>query len=323
MGKKIRIAFDAGHGPDTPGKRCAKELDPNETREYFLNSRIADKVQASLLNYKDVEVLRVDDGKNDIPLSTRCYNANKWNADIYCSFHHDASPGIITGGGITVYTFDDSEKAQILRSTLYDCLIKNGGIRGNRSQPLRSSEFYVLANTKMQAVLVEHGFMTSSVDVPIILTDEYAEKIAKGWIDFFEKYFTLEKKSTKITYQPGKYRLDKNLRLRESPKLTAPSDRTLKKGSVVEITKVSGNWGYIESLNRWIAINHCTLLVFKIGTYKLTKALRVRKGTSLNAEVIKGLKKGTKIKISQVQGEWGYIEKYKGWIPLKWCNNIS
>ena len=141
----------------------------------------------------------------------------------------------------------------------------------------------------------------------------------KQWKEIFHDNLTL--KASK--YKPGKYRLDKNLKLRKSAKLTAPSDKTLKKGSVVEITKVSGNWGYIENLNRWIAINHCTPLVFKIGTYKLTKALRVRKGTSINAEVIKGLKKGTKIKVSQVQGEWGYIEKYKGWIPLKWCNNIS
>lgn len=35
------IALDAGHYNDTPGKRCLKRIDPNETRERFLNARRA------------------------------------------------------------------------------------------------------------------------------------------------------------------------------------------------------------------------------------------------------------------------------------------
>ncbi len=123
-------------------------------------------------------------------------------------------------------------------------------------------------------------------------------------------------------FKTGKYRLNKKLKLRKSPKFTAPSDRTLKKGSVVNISKVSGNWGYIESLNRWIALTQCTRLVFKIGRYKLTRKLKVRKGASLDSEVITTLKKNTKIDITQVQGEFGYVQECKGWIALKWCNNI-
>ena len=33
------IAIDAGHYNNTPGKRCMKAIDPNETRERFLNAR--------------------------------------------------------------------------------------------------------------------------------------------------------------------------------------------------------------------------------------------------------------------------------------------
>ena len=38
------IALDAGHGMGTAGKRCLKSIDPNQTREWFLNDRIADMV---------------------------------------------------------------------------------------------------------------------------------------------------------------------------------------------------------------------------------------------------------------------------------------
>lgn len=88
MSKKI-IALDAGHGMRTAGKRCLKSLDPNQTREWYLNDRIMDKVEAALQAY-DCTVLRVDDttGAKDISLSARVKAANTAKADIYISMHH-------------------------------------------------------------------------------------------------------------------------------------------------------------------------------------------------------------------------------------------
>ena len=40
----FKIALSAGHYKYTAGKRCMKSLDPNETREWILNDRIADRV---------------------------------------------------------------------------------------------------------------------------------------------------------------------------------------------------------------------------------------------------------------------------------------
>ena len=40
----FKIALTAGHYKYTAGKRCLKSIDPNETREWWLNDRIADKV---------------------------------------------------------------------------------------------------------------------------------------------------------------------------------------------------------------------------------------------------------------------------------------
>ena len=47
----FKIALSAGHGKNTAGKRCKKSLDPNETREWVLNNRIADKVENLLKSY--------------------------------------------------------------------------------------------------------------------------------------------------------------------------------------------------------------------------------------------------------------------------------
>jgi N-acetylmuramoyl-L-alanine amidase len=206
----MKIALDAGHGMKTAGKRCLKSIDPNETREWWLNQRIATKVENKLKEYENVETLRVDDvsGDIDVKLGTRCKLANDWKADIYCSFHHNA--GIngsdkpnVTDGGLVVITYDDSDEAVNLRNALYDSLINAGLMNGNRSNPKVSNKnLYVLNSTKMMAVLVEHGFMDSPDETPVILTEEFAEKAANGWIDFFEKYYGIKKKTDAPKEEP-------------------------------------------------------------------------------------------------------------------------
>ena len=41
----FKLALSAGHGMYTAGKRCLKSIDPNETREWWLNDRIADRIE--------------------------------------------------------------------------------------------------------------------------------------------------------------------------------------------------------------------------------------------------------------------------------------
>lgn len=196
-----RIVLSAGHWLYEGGRRCLKKFDVNETREWELNKRIVEKVQAKLKDYENVEVLRVDDptGKTFIDVDVRARKANNFKADIYCSFHHNAGINGGAGGGITVLTYDNREELSNIRTKLYNALLNAGGIKGNRSQPLQNRpDLAELRMTNMSAVLVEHGFMDSSVDVPIIVTDAYAEKMANGWIDFFEKYLGIKKKPIAI-----------------------------------------------------------------------------------------------------------------------------
>ena len=47
----VKIAIDAGHGINTKGKRCLKSIDSKETREWWLNDRIADRLQKKLAEY--------------------------------------------------------------------------------------------------------------------------------------------------------------------------------------------------------------------------------------------------------------------------------
>lgn len=184
MNKKI-IALDAGHGIHTAGKRCLKTIDPNETREWWLNDRIADRVQEMLAAY-DCTVLRVDDttGAKDISLSARVKAANAAKADIYISIHHNAGINGGIGGGTVVYYCSSAAVRPLQAQRLYNTITARTGLFGNRSSKVIKYGWYVISKTTMPAFLIENGFMDSKTDVPIILSATHAERTAQGIVDF-------------------------------------------------------------------------------------------------------------------------------------------
>lgn len=176
------ICVDAGHGLGTPGKRCLASIDPRETREWQLNSRIADKLQP-MLEALDCQVMRADDptGKTDVTLAKRVYAANAAGADLYLSIHHNAGIHGGDGGGIVIYTAPgSSQQSKVVQRAVYEATVDATGLRGNRANPTPEASLYVLRHTTMPAVLGEFGFMDSTADTPVILTEEFSGQVAEG-----------------------------------------------------------------------------------------------------------------------------------------------
>ena len=191
------IALDAGHYNNTPGKRCLKSIDPNETRERFLNARMAEHVEELLKAY-DCEVMRCDDrtGKTDPSLSERAARANRAGAAAFISIHHNAGINGGKGGGICVYAAENASKTSLtLQRAVYDETVKRTGLKGNRATPLPVANFTVIYKANMPAILGEFGFMDSKTDVPIILTDDFSVKCAQGIVAALVKTFGIKKKS--------------------------------------------------------------------------------------------------------------------------------
>lgn len=187
------IVIDAGHGINTAGKRCAKSIDPGETREWVLNSRVADKLQSMLSTY-DCTVIRADDttGKTDVPLKKRVAISNNAKADIYISIHHNAGGG----SGTIVYYYSSKAERNRQATDLYNAVVKSTGLVGNRAQKVIKNGFYVIKNTNAPAFLLENGFMDNGVDTPIILTSSHAEKTAIGICNFLINELQLRKKGS-------------------------------------------------------------------------------------------------------------------------------
>ena len=156
-----KIALGAGHVLNTAGKRIPKELDANETREWWLNDRICDKVEVKLSNYDGYELVRVDDTNGLVPhpdgLAGRCAIANDFGADVFVAVHHNAAGRIFNGGGIVAYRdpLDDDEATVSLQEEMYAALIAHTGLKGHRADPMAESALFVLRNTKMPAVVLE------------------------------------------------------------------------------------------------------------------------------------------------------------------------
>lgn len=192
----IKIAYCAGHYLGTAGKRLPKALDPNETREWVLNDRVADYFAEAATQYEGVLLYRTDDmtGKTFVDIPERVKHANQWGADLYIDMHHNAAGKLFDGGGVEAFCYPGSAEGKKYRDAIYNAVIAAGGLKGNRANPLQEKKFDSLRLTNMTAVLIEYGYMDSKTDAPIILTDAYAKKVAYATMEGIAKEAGLKKK---------------------------------------------------------------------------------------------------------------------------------
>lgn len=192
----FKIAYCAGHYINTPGKRCSAAIDPNETREWVLNDRVARYFAQAAMEYEGVKLLRTDDptGAHDISIPSRTKKANDWGADIYVDMHHNAGIKGGSGGGVVAFCYPGSANGRKYRDAIYEAVIAAGGLKGNRSQPLQEKKFDSLRLANAPAVLMEYGFMDSKTDVPVILTDAYSKLVAYATMEGIAKVAGLKKK---------------------------------------------------------------------------------------------------------------------------------
>lgn len=205
----FKIAYCAGHYLGTPGKRLPKALDKNETREWVLNDRVARYFAEAADQYEGVLLYRTDDmtGKTFVDIPERVSQANKWGADIYVDIHHNAAGRVFSGGGVEAFCYPGSAKGKEYRDAIYSDVIATGGLKGNRSNPLQEKKFDSLSMSKMPAVLVEYGYMDSTVDAPVILTEEYSRAVGYATMNGIAKVAGLKKKEA-----PSKYTQEQFIR---------------------------------------------------------------------------------------------------------------
>ena len=187
----FKIMLDAGHGINTSGKRS-----PDGMREFEFNVKVAEYMKQELEQYEGVKVYMAHDhptGNRDVPLQERTDKANRLNVDVYFSIHANAYKGVMGNhGGIEIFVYTTKPKeatnlAQVVQSNLVKATkLRNRGVK--------TANFHVLRETKMTAVLVEHGFMDSTTDLPKLKSDSFRRLCAKTNVESLVQFFKLKKK---------------------------------------------------------------------------------------------------------------------------------
>lgn len=182
----FKIAYGAGHRLVTAGKEFPAETDPSRTKEWVVNDRVARYFAEAAAQYEGVELLRVDDPEGIAPISVAERNkaANDWGADFCLSIHHNSAGRIFSGGGVVAYVGPGVDAlTKSYQRALYDAVIAATGLKGNRANPLATANLAMCNGTIAPAVLMELGFMDSTVDAPIILTDAFSKAAGYALMD--------------------------------------------------------------------------------------------------------------------------------------------
>ena len=163
-----------------------------------MNNNVCNYVAQFLKDY-DVEITRVDDitGVTDVALQTRTNKVNAIKPDLFVSVHHNANTGVWGNWSYVVgfYHYKKTRDKDLANSMATE-LSKLTGIKSNGAwsddKIYPNAGFHIIRETlsTIPSILVEGGFMDSTIDYPIITSDKgqraYAQSIANVCISYLK-----------------------------------------------------------------------------------------------------------------------------------------
>lgn len=263
------VALDYGHGRNTWEKGGGKGVRHGGKvyEEHDFNADVGERVR-KILQAHGVKVLVTQPAQgNEVSLSARTNKANRAGVDLFVSFH--ANAGVASASGACVFAWKGSSKGAKIQDLIVRNLKAQGiDLHGNGkhiSQRGSWTNFHVVRETKMPAVLIEHGFMTNARDFDNIFgknKEAYRQKCAIADAKAILAYFG-------IKYDSGK-----------------------SKG------KASGDWKAYKPTPEDYKRG-------RIGRVKITTPrLNFREGKSLDSKIIKVLGGGGIYYCYDVDGKW-------------------
>ncbi|ALS79271.1 cell wall hydrolase [Planococcus kocurii] len=170
----MKIMIDAGHGPDTPGKRSPD----GKLREFHFNVAVAEEVKKRLVLDGHI-VFFSHQNDFDVPLHERTNLANRMKADVFVSIHANAVGHTFNStNGLETFTYNHPQPAtHMLASAVQQSLIQ---VTGRKNRGIKQADFAVLRDTHMPAILVECGFMTHKEEVELLKSAAYRKRCAQG-----------------------------------------------------------------------------------------------------------------------------------------------
>lgn len=188
-GQVRTICLDPGHGGADSGA-CNRVINLAEEdvtldvsmRLTELLRRSGWKVVLTRETDRDVSYAGSSDSEE---LWARAKASNDCGADVFVSLHCNAAANTAAEGtSIHVYKQGD----MVLGKTMIGPLISS---TGRRNRGVQEDRFYVLAHTKMPAVLVEMAFITNREEGRLLADPTYRQRIAEGLAEGLNNYASL------------------------------------------------------------------------------------------------------------------------------------
>ena len=193
IAKVKTVILDAGHGSNN---RSFNKFDPGATNgtwvEASLTWRTSCQIYDLLCGYKNIEAILTRVSSNSkASLFDRVELANKKNADLFVSIHFNSSVSK-EAHGFEVWTTKGQTKSDLLAEHIYQNIAERLGDKITVRREMsdhdsdKESNFYVLNNTKMPAVLIEMAFISNEKEMQFFYEnhEEYIKAVAKAIVEF-------------------------------------------------------------------------------------------------------------------------------------------
>jgi len=193
--------LDAGHGPNTPGKRS-----PDNFKEFEFNRRVVDYMKELSKDYKEVTVYFAHSKQEDVPLKERTDKANKLKVDCYVSIHANAygtTWNDANGIESYVYVTKPKEAMELAKKVQKHLIIRTG----LHDRGVKTADFHVLRETTMTAILCECGFYTNKKEAQLLQSKTYQKTCAEAIVKGIADQYMLKKKDPEPLNPPTKKKL--------------------------------------------------------------------------------------------------------------------
>lgn len=183
-----RVTIDPGHGGKFPGA-----IGPTGVKEKDVVLSIALTLQQDLVEMgaevqmtraTDVEVLPGGSVRDD--LKARVDMANSWPADLFISIHANAAENSAAKGTESYVARAASDRSKSLAKLIHQRMIEDVKLN---DRGVKTSDFYVIKNTRMPATLLEAGFLSNPEEEKKLADPAvqalFAHAISKGVADYF------------------------------------------------------------------------------------------------------------------------------------------
>jgi len=166
----MRIYIDPGHGGRDSGAVGNGLLEKDVVLELAL--ALADR-----LMYYDCHVLLARKDDVYVDNGERAREANSWGADLYFSIHVNGHTNLDANGYEDFIHPTAPARTQAIQKDIHRPAAEVWTAAGRMNRGRKTANFQVLRETRMSAVLVEHGFISNAKDAALLKDPAFKEKV--------------------------------------------------------------------------------------------------------------------------------------------------